>query len=84
MRDWIDGSVLDAVGLAGGILVGWNSKILQHKRSIKETFSVSVELRHIPLRIYLWFISVYGPCDREAREDFFKELDGLKLEIQDP
>lgn len=32
----------------------------------------------------LWFISIYGPCDKEAWKDFFKKLDGLKSEKQGP
>lgn len=75
---------LDAIGSAGGILIGWSSRKFSVINTIRLTHSLTVELHSRTWNKNVCITSVYGPCDDNQREAFFQELLTLHHSLAGP
>lgn len=70
--------VVQAVGIAGGILCAWNPASVYRTDEWIRTFSISLVLKDLSTSHVWMFTAVYGPSPISNREDFWVELKEVK------
>ena len=58
----------------GGILIGWDDKLVSFVDSQVGTFSLSIKFKNILDNFEWWFMGVYGSCISNLRSAFIDEL----------
>jgi exonuclease III len=58
---------LEAVGASGGILILWDSRVMEMEDSCIGSYSLSVLFRNVEDGVSLVFYGVYGPNDDSSR-----------------
>ena len=80
----VNWKALDAIGLAGGILLLWDDRFIIVMNSWSGEFSVSMVVEDLVRNCKWMATSVNGPSNYQRREDMFKELnDGRGLGAQE-
>ena len=72
-----------SVGSSGGILVVWNSAVLSGVLVEIQSFAVVVRFTSKQNNEQWSLVSVYGPCQGEARDNFVAWLYNLNIPIDD-
>lgn len=69
-----------AEGRLGGILVAWNSRIIEVLDVCTRDYSVSVICKNKEVDKLWVFSSIYGPCNMEGLRKMWEELNRLMAE----
>lgn len=68
---------IDADGVAGGILILWDGRLITVSQSWRDQFSATVVEDMEDNQKWI-LTSVYGPVDHHRRRDFWRELDKVR------
>ena len=71
--DWVASNAT-----AGGILIFWDSRVLQLIEKEESRFSVSCKIRNCEDSFTRVFINVYGPTSRDNGELLWEELGAIR------
>lgn len=74
----VNWKALDAIGLAGGILLLWDDRFIFVMNSWSGEFSVSMVVEDLVRNCKWMATSVNGPSNYQRREDMFKELNDVR------
>ena len=74
--DWM---AVDSRGVAGGILVFGDNRLVELVDSKEGVFSISCQFKNCVDGIVWVFTGVYGPVCSRDREDFWEELGSIKV-----
>ena len=66
--------MLPSHGASGGILIGWDDKLVSFVDSQVGTFSLSIKFKNILDNFEWWLAGVYGPCISNLKSAFIDEL----------
>ena len=73
--DW---GTLDATGIAGGILLFWDKRIVEVIETVSGVFSVSCLLKNVKDGFQWIFTGVYGPVVANLKENLWEELGSVR------
>ncbi|RVW90110.1 Transposon TX1 uncharacterized 149 kDa protein [Vitis vinifera] len=80
----LEWGALDSQGMAGGVLVYWDIRVLELLEMEIGNFSVSCRFKNVEDDFYWVFTGVYGPAVGRLREDFWEEMGTIRGLWQDP
>ncbi|KAG5540961.1 hypothetical protein RHGRI_020999 [Rhododendron griersonianum] len=81
---WVDWILLDATGAAGGVLVLWDSRVVERIDVEVGMFSVSCLFKNVEDGFRWVFTGVYGPVIHRLREDMWEELSAVAFRWDAP
>ena len=61
-------------GASGGILIGWDDKLVSFVDPQVSTFSLSIKFKNSLDNFEWWLTGVYGPCISNLKPAFIDEL----------
>ena len=65
---------LPSQGASGGILIGWDARLLTYLDIFVGQFSLSLKFRNNLDNFDWWLTGVYGPCSSNLKSVFLDEL----------
>ena len=75
---FVDWATVNPVGASGGILILWDSRILQLVDKEESQFSLSCSFRNCEDNSTWVFMGVYGPTTREGRTQLWEDLGAIR------
>ena len=75
---FLEWGAIDSRGVAGGIVVFWDNRVLELVDLQKGLFSISCTFKSCEDGFIWTFTGVYGPTLRRKRESFWEELGAIK------
>ena len=75
---FLEWGALDSRGMAGGVLVFWDTRVLELIEMEIGNFSVSYQFKNVEDGFCWVFTGVYGPAVGRFREDFWEELGTIR------
>ena len=69
---------VDARGVAGGLLLFWDNRVLENLEVESGGYSISVRFRNCTDGFSWIFFGVYGPVMGSEKEDFWEELGAIR------
>ena len=75
---FLEWGAVDSMGVAGGIVVFWDNRVLELVDLQKDLFSISCTFKSCEDGLIWTFTGVYGPTLRRKRESFWEELRAIK------
>ena len=75
---FLEWGAVDSRGVAGGIVVFWDNRVLELVDLQKGLFSISCTFKSCEDGFIWTFTGVYGPTLRRKRESFWEELGAIK------
>ncbi|RVX04892.1 hypothetical protein CK203_019123 [Vitis vinifera] len=75
---------VDARGVAGGLLLFWDNRVLENLEVESGGYSISVRFRNCTDGFSWIFFGVYGPVMGSEKEDFWEELGAIRGLWEDP
>ena len=80
----LEWGALDIRGMAGGVLVFWDTRVIELLEMEIGNFSISCRFKNVEDGFCWIFTGVYGPAIGRLREDFWEELGTIRGLWQDP
>ena len=75
---FIEWGVVNARGASEGIVVFWDSRVLELVGMEVGVYSISCQFKNCDDGFVWFFTGVYGPTQRVVREDFWAELGAIR------
>ena len=81
---FLDWRALNAMGLAGGVLICWDKRSLEILEWEEGQFSISCRFRNVADGVVWVFTGVYGPFFREEKECLWEEIRAIRGLWEEP
>ena len=75
---FLDWAALRAEGASGGIIIFWDSHVLQLLEKEEGNYTLSCRLKNIEDGFISVFIGVYGPTGYGSRDDLWEEMGAIR------
>ena len=74
---YVDWLCLDSIGASGGILLMWDTRVVEKTEEAVGQFSVSCKFKEVSSGFEWGFSGVYGPHTNDVRRLMWDELSGV-------
>ena len=73
--DWV---ASNALGASGGILIFWDSRVIQLLEVLESRFSLSYKFKNCQDNFTWIFTGIYGPTKDEYRREMWEDLGAIR------